>query len=123
MGIVNLMFAMVMAAAVLGHLYPVFFRFCGGKGIATLIGCLLALNPPTGLAFIATWIMVAAIFRYASLASLTAVAISPFILWYFMDDASCYITLMCISLLFFYRHRVNIRKLAEGRESKIGPQS
>lgn len=123
LGLDNLTLALVMAAAVLGHLYPVFFRFCGGKGIATLIGCLLALNPLTGFAFLVTWVIVAALFRYSSLASLTAVAVSPFYLWYFMDDAYCYVTLMLISLLLIYRHRVNIVKLVEGRESKIGQKS
>jgi glycerol-3-phosphate acyltransferase PlsY len=112
--------ALVMFAAFIGHLYPIFFRFEGGKGVATFIGCLLALNWPSGCAFLLTWIVIAAIFRYSSLASLIAAFLAPFYIWYFTNENAYYITAMVMSLLLFIRHRSNIQKLVVGGESKIG---
>ena len=120
LGFDELTIALVMLAAILGHLYPVFFRFAGGKGIATLIGCLLALSWPAGCAFLLTWVIVAAIFRYASLASLSAVILAPFYVWFCTGVTIYYFTAMFISLILIYRHRSNITKLAAGKESKIG---
>ncbi len=112
--------ALVMFAAFIGHLYPIFFRFEGGKGVATFIGCLLALNCPSGCAFLLTWVVIAAIFRYSSLASLIAAFLAPFYIWYFTNENAYYITAMVMSLLLFIRHRSNIQKLVVGGESKIG---
>lgn len=112
--------SLVALAAFLGHLFPIFFRFEGGKGVATAIGSLLALSWPTGLCWIATWIVIAAIFRYSSLAALIASLLAPFYLAYFTHNliATGVISLMCLALIL--RHRSNIVKLWEGQESKIG---
>lgn len=116
----DLTVALVMLAAVLGHLYPVFFRFQGGKGVATLIGDLLALNPLSGLCFLITWVVMAVLFRYASLASMTALVLAPLFVWYFTGVQVFYFMVMGISLLLIFRHRSNIRNLAAGTESKLG---
>lgn len=112
--------ALVMFAAFIGHLYPIFFRFEGGKGVATFIGCLLGLSWQAGCGFLLTWIAVAAIFRYASLASLIAALIAPLYVWYFTDDTTFYITAIIMSVILIFRHRSNIQKLAAGKEDKIG---
>jgi acyl phosphate:glycerol-3-phosphate acyltransferase len=115
--------ALVMLAAFIGHLYPVFFRFEGGKGVATYIGCLLALNWPSGCAFLLTWIIIAAVFRYSSLASLITAILAPLYIWFFTDATALYLAACVMSLMLIYRHRENIRKLAAGKESKIGKKS
>ena len=115
--------AAVGLAAFLGHLWPVFFHFKGGKGVATAAGVLMAFNPLLGAATLATWVIVALFFRYASLASLAAAVFAPFyqlLIW----DADAYalaITAMCGLLL--WRHEGNIRKLLAGTESKLGQKS
>jgi glycerol-3-phosphate acyltransferase PlsY len=112
--------ALVGLAAFLGHLWPVFFRFKGGKGVATAAGVLLAFNPWLGAATLATWLIVALFFRYSSLASLAAAVFAPFyqvLIW----DADAYaaaIAAMC--LLLIWRHEGNIKKLLAGTESKLG---
>lgn len=111
--------ALVMFAAFIGHLYPIFFRFEGGKGVATFIGCLLALDWQVGCAFLLTWIAIAAIFRYSSLASLTAAVIAPFYVWFFTDNTIYYIATLVMSVILVYRHSSNIQKLAAGKEDKI----
>jgi glycerol-3-phosphate acyltransferase PlsY len=115
--------ALVMTAAFLGHLYPVFFRFEGGKGVATLIGCLLGLSWPAGWAFIFTWLLVAMAFRYSSLASLSAALIAPLYVWYFTDNSAYYLTTIFMSFILIFRHRVNIENLSEGKESMIGKKA
>ncbi len=107
-------------AAFLGHLWPAFFRFRGGKGVATAAGALLAINPWLGLATLVSWLLIAVFFRYASLASLVAAVFAPFyqaLLWG-LDPQLLAIALM--SLLLVWRHEANIRKLLAGTESKIG---
>lgn len=107
-------------AAFLGHLWPVFFRFRGGKGVATAAGALLAINPWLGLATLLSWLIIAAFFRYASLASIIAAAFAPFyqaLIWG-LEPALLAIALM--SLLLVWRHEGNIKKLLAGTESKIG---
>ena len=106
--------------AFLGHLWPLYFRFHGGKGVATAAGVLLALNPWLGLATIATWLIIAVFFRYSSLASLVAAAFAPFyemLIWDVGPDAAV-ITVM--SLLLVWRHSANISKLLAGTESRLG---
>lgn len=119
----DLTIALVMLAAFMGHLYPVFFRFEGGKGVATLIGCLLALNWQAGGAFLITWVIVAGLFRYSSLASLTAAVLAPLYVWYFTNITAFYLVVMVMSLILVIRHRTNIQKLVMGLESKIGKKS
>ena len=115
--------ALVGLAAFLGHLWPVFFRFQGGKGVATAAGVLLGLNPWLGLATLLTWAIIAAFFRYSSLAAIVSAAFAPFyqLLIWGVEPA-----LMCIvpmSLLLIWRHEGNIRKLLAGTESKIGQKA
>ena len=111
--------SLVALAAFLGHLYPVFFRFEGGKGVATALGCILVLSWPTGLTLIAIWLLIAIIFRYSSLSALIAALVAPLALWFFSNEtyalASCF-----MSLLLIYRHTNNIKNLWAGKEKKIG---
>lgn len=118
-GIDTLGLALVALAAFIGHLYPVFFRFEGGKGVATFLGCLLALAWQVGLAVVATWLVIAALFRYSSLSALISAIAAPFYTWYFTNNTYA-IVVSIISLLLIYRHRTNIQKLLTGKEDKIG---
>lgn len=115
--------ALVVLGAFLGHLWPVFFRFVGGKGVATALGILLALNVWLGLGTVATWIIVAYAFRYSSLAALVAALFAPF--YYcllFGYQGVILLAVLAMSLLLIYRHRKNIANLMTGKESKIGAQ-
>lgn len=115
--------ALIALGAFLGHLFPIFFRFEGGKGVATAIGCLLALNWPTGLCWIATWIVMALLFRYSSLAALTASLLAPMYIWIFTHNNAYTISISVMSLLLIIRHKQNIRKLLTGKENRIGKKS
>jgi glycerol-3-phosphate acyltransferase PlsY len=115
--------ALVAVAVFLGHLYPVFFRFQGGKGVATAAGILLALDPWLGLGVLATWIAVAAIFRYSSLAALVAAALAPIYQAFFGDLSITTLAIAAMSLLLIWRHRANIEKLMAGKESRLGDKS
>ena len=117
--------AMAGLAAFVGHLYPVFFRFVGGKGVATALGVLLGISPLLGLAVAVTWLAMAWFFRYSSLASLTAAVAAPIVYvladgqaWYL--DKSVLLSLSVMSLLLMYRHAENIGRLARGTESRLG---
>lgn len=115
--------ALVGLAAFLGHLWPVFFRFQGGKGVATAAGVLLALNPVLGAATLASWLLIALFFRYSSLASLVAAAFAPFfhlLIWGMKPAMLCIVPM---SLLLVWRHGANIRKLLAGTESRIGQKT
>jgi len=107
-------------AAFIGHLWPVFFGFHGGKGVATAFGVWLALNPEVGLLLIGTWLATAVVFRYSSLAALTAAVVAPlYVAWRMPQPA--YIAMMAImSALLVFRHRANIARLLAGSETKIG---
>jgi glycerol-3-phosphate acyltransferase PlsY len=105
--------------AFLGHLFPVWLRFKGGKGVATYIGVLAALAWPLALAYGAIWIAIAALTRYSSLAALVASAATPLMLWAFGHRAAALLFLV-LSLLIFVMHRANIARLRAGTESKIG---
>ena len=117
--------AAVGLAAFLGHLYPVFFRFKGGKGVATAAGVLIGISWVLGLATLATWLIVAYFSRYSSLASLASAVFSP-LYYLFGDRAAWYVDkrtvmmLVVISALLIYRHRENINKLLKGTESRLG---
>lgn len=115
--------ALVSLAAFLGHLYPIFFHFKGGKGVATALGCLLALSLTTGIAWIATWLIIAVLFGYASLASLIASLFAPIYIGYFTGDLYYALIIALMSMLLIYRHRTNIVNLLIGKESKIGRKS
>jgi glycerol-3-phosphate acyltransferase PlsY len=107
-------------AAFLGHLWPVFFRFKGGKGVATAAGVLFGINPWLGLATLGTWLIIAVFFRYASLASLAAAAFAPFYQLLIWDADVTAVAIFVMSLLLVWRHSANIVKLFAGTESKIG---
>ena len=117
--------AAVGLAAFAGHLYPVFFRFAGGKGVATAAGVLLGVHPVLGLAVLATWLLVAYFTRYSSLSALVSAVAAPLI-YLALDRAVWYvdgrITLMLVLMgaLLIWRHKGNIDKLGRGQESKIG---
>ena len=117
--------AAVAFAAFLGHLYPVFFKFQGGKGVATAAGALLGIEWLLGLATIATWLIIAYFTRYSSLASMASAAFAPLFYllgnrgpWYM--ERSVLIAIFMIGLLLVIRHRENINKLVSGKESKLG---
>ncbi|WP_417249757.1 glycerol-3-phosphate 1-O-acyltransferase PlsY [Celeribacter sp.] len=105
--------------AMLGHLYPVFLKFKGGKGVATFLGTLLALSFPVGLMACATWLAVAVITRYSSLSALIAALLAPiYTAWlYHLHGA---ILVLVLSCLIFFKHRENIARLKAGTETKIG---
>jgi len=112
--------AAVGLAAFVGHLWPLFFHFKGGKGVATAAGVLLAFNPWLGAATLATWLIVALFFRYSSLASLAAAAFAPFYQLLIWDADGVALAIVVMSLLLVWRHEGNIRKLIAGTESKLG---
>lgn len=105
--------------AMLGHLYPVFLKFKGGKGVATFLGTLLALSFPVGLAACATWLLTAVTFRYSSLSALVAALLAPIYTVYFYHLHGA-ILVAILSALIFYKHRENIARLRAGEETKIG---
>ncbi|MDB5770581.1 MAG: glycerol-3-phosphate 1-O-acyltransferase PlsY [Burkholderia sp.] len=112
--------ALVALAVFLGHLWPVFFRFVGGKGVATALGVLLGLNPWLGLATMATWLIVAYAFRYSSLAALVASVFAPFYYGLLFGFDPQLLAVLVMSGLLIYRHRKNISNLMTGKESRIG---
>ena len=112
--------ALVALAAFLGHLWPVFFRFNGGKGVATAAGALLGIDPLLGGATVVTWLIIAAFFRYSSLASLVAAAFAPFWQLLTVGFGPVALAVLVMSLLLVWRHSGNIRKLVAGTESRIG---
>lgn len=117
-GFDSMSLALITFAAFLGHLYPIFFRFQGGKGVATAFGCLIALAWPLGLGLMLVWLTMAMLFRYSSLASLIAALFAPVLAWYFTNTNYVIMTL-CMSALLIYRHQINIANLLAGKESKI----
>lgn len=120
--------ALVGLAAFVGHLYPVFFKFVGGKGVATALGVLVGISGVLGLATGATWLLMAYFFRYSSLASLTAAVFAP-VYYIFGDGVAWYMSkeilfaTAVMSLLLMYRHAENIGRLAKGTESRLGKKS
>ena len=117
--------AMAGLAAFLGHLFPVFFRFQGGKGVATALGVLLGFNWILGLAAALSWLIIAFFFRYSSLASLVAAAFAPVyylfgdrVAWY--ADKSITLAIFVMAMFLAWRHRENINRLLAGKESKLG---
>ncbi len=114
--------ALAAIAVFVGHLYPVFFRFKGGKGVATAAGVLLAINPVLGLATAATWLIIAFFLRYSSLAALISAIFAP-VFYFFMFGTSNGAELSAIfvmSALLIYRHSKNIGNLLQGKESRLG---
>jgi glycerol-3-phosphate acyltransferase PlsY len=104
--------------AMLGHCFPVWLRFKGGKGVATALGILLAIAWPVGLLACLTWLVVAFVFRYSSAAALVALALSPIYAWFLADPQRAVLAAL-IAVLVWIRHHENIRRLLKGEESKI----
>jgi glycerol-3-phosphate acyltransferase PlsY len=115
--------AFVGLAAFLGHLWPVFFRFQGGKGVATAAGALLALNLPLGGLVLMTWLVVAYLSRYSSLAALVAALCAPLYQLLLWEGGTPTIPITLMSLLLIWRHAGNIQKLIAGTESRIGQKA
>jgi len=112
--------ALVAVAVFLGHLYPLFLRFRGGKGVATAAGVIIAFNAWIALACAITWLGVAVVFRYSSLASIAAAVVAPFFWAFVFGFDARLIALFVIAGFIVYRHRVNIKSLAAGTERRIG---
>ncbi|MFP3552078.1 glycerol-3-phosphate 1-O-acyltransferase PlsY [Paraburkholderia sp. SIMBA_049] len=112
--------AIAAIAVFVGHLYPVFFRFKGGKGVATAAGVLLAINPILGIATLATWLIVAFFTRYSSLAALCAAIFAPLFDGFLFGANVIAVAIVAMSALLIWRHRANIAKLVAGQESRIG---
>ncbi|PLZ03250.1 glycerol-3-phosphate acyltransferase [Burkholderia sp. WAC0059] len=112
--------ALASIAVFLGHLYPVFFRFKGGKGVATAAGVLFAVQPLLGLACVLAWLVVAFAFRYSSLAALAAAVCAPILDALLFGGHLVALAILAMSVLLVWRHRTNISKLMAGTESRIG---
>jgi glycerol-3-phosphate acyltransferase PlsY len=115
--------ALVAIAVFLGHLWPVFFKFVGGKGVATALGVLLGINVWLGLATLVTWLVVAYAFRYSSLAALIASVFAPFYYGLLFGADEILFAVAAMSALLLWRHSGNIANLIAGKESKIGSKA
>lgn len=120
LGLADTAVLLVALAVFIGHLFPVFFRFQGGKGVATALGVLVGLNPWLGLACLVTWLATAAVFRISSLAALTAAILAPVYATLLMGWGPTATAVLVIALLLVYRHRTNLVKLISGQEARIG---
>jgi glycerol-3-phosphate acyltransferase PlsY len=122
-GITDTVVAAVALAVFLGHLFPVFLRFQGGKGVATALGVLLGFNPWMGLAAAATWLIVAAVSRISSLSALAAAMLAPVYALYFLGLGTSAMVVFMMSLLLAWKHKSNIASLLAGKEARIGERS
>ncbi len=114
---------LVALAVFFGHLYPVFFSFHGGKGVATFMGVLLGISPPVGLLTLGTWLAMAVLFRISSAAALTAGVLAPVYIVWLRPSVALLATVLVMSAMLFWRHRSNIRNLIHGTEARIGESS
>lgn len=119
LGVTDIALALVACAAFAGHLFPVFFGFQGGKGVATAFGAVVALSWPLGFASLGVWLLIVFAFRYSSLASICA-AISMPIFAYFLVDKAYTIPLLIISIIVVLKHRTNVVRIVQGKESRLG---
>lgn len=115
--------ALVAIAALVGHMWPIFFNFKGGKGVATALGVLLALSPATALLCALIWLVMAFGFKVSSLAALVATVCAPIFAFFMMPHASWAWATVFIATLVLYRHKSNIQNLIQGKESKIGDKA
>jgi glycerol-3-phosphate acyltransferase PlsY len=106
-------------AAFFGHLYPVFFQFKGGKGVATALGVFLAMSLPVALSMVATWLIMAFVFNISSLAALAAACLAPIFVWYWEGNTAFILMSVIMSVVLIWRHRSNITNLIKGLEGKI----
>jgi acyl phosphate:glycerol-3-phosphate acyltransferase len=107
-------------AAFIGHLYPVFFDFKGGKGVATSLGVLIGFSWTTGLSVLATWLLVALLSKISSLSALVAAVLAPAFVWFWLKDAALAIAAAILAVLLLWRHSANIKRILNGTEPKIG---
>lgn len=107
-------------AAFIGHLYPIFFQFKGGKGVATMLGVLFGFSWWVGLATVGTWLFMAKIVKISSLSALVATALAPAYVWYWFNDVTAISITALMTIILFWRHRSNIQDLLSGKEDKIG---
>ncbi|MDH5786172.1 MAG: glycerol-3-phosphate 1-O-acyltransferase PlsY [Chromatiales bacterium] len=112
--------ALIGMAAFLGHLYPVFFAFQGGKGVATALGVILGLSWQVAVAALITWLVMAKVFKISSLSALIAAVLTPLYCWLLAPQQEYIVLLVVVSVLLIWRHRSNIRNLISGSEGKIG---
>jgi len=119
-GLDNQVIAAVALLVFLGHIWPVFLRFKGGRGVATAVGVVLGLNLWSGILAIITWIIVALIWRFSSLSALVAATLTPVYAWIFLGSEVSTFVILVISLLIIWRHKSNIANLVSGKETKIG---
>ena len=117
LGVDPLIIALVVFAAFLGHLYPVFFSFKGGKGVATTLGLTIAISWVLGLAVSGTWFIVYKISKISSLSALVAASLTPVYVWFIVEDVSLLIAFIAISIILLWRHKSNIQRLIAGEES------
>ncbi len=115
----SLLIALTALAAFLGHLFPIFFQFKGGKGVATALGCIIGLNLWVALCAFGTWLIVFAISRISSLSALTAAVIAPIYLWLFDASISVVIAVVIMDILLIIRHKANIQRILNGEEKKL----
>ena len=120
LGAPHLVIALSALAAFCGHIFPIFFNFQGGKGVATLVGVLLGMQWLLGAAFITSWLVIAFLFRYSSLAALSAAALLPIFAIFLQEPAYYISSIVVMIIILFWRHRSNIRNLIAGKEDKIG---
>ncbi len=116
----TLIIALVGLFALLGHIFPVYYGFKGGKGVATYYGVILGMNWLVGLIALAIWLGMAAIVKISSLSALVSIFFTPFILWYFSQSVELTSAVALMSILVFWRHKQNIKSLLQGSENKIG---
>ena len=116
---VNILLGLVSIAVFIGHLYPIFYRFQGGKGVATAAGILFAINWALGLATLGTWLIVAIFMRYSSLAALCAAVFAPIYFTFLFGVQPMGLAIVIMSALLIYRHRSNIRNLLNGTETRL----
>ena len=123
LGLSDATIALVAIAALVGHMWPIFFNFKGGKGVATALGVLLALSPATALLCALIWLVMAFGFKVSSLAALVATVCAPIFAFFMMPHASWAWATVFIAVLVLYRHKSNIQNLIQGKESKIGDKA
>ena len=123
LGLGDVAIAACAVAAILGHMWPVFFKFRGGKGVATAGGILLALNAWMGLAVIAVWLIIAKGFKISSLAALVAALLAPVMAFFLLNATAYHLAVVIIAVLLIARHKKNIQGLLSGAEGKIGEKA
>ena len=120
LGADSVILALTMLAAFLGHVFPVFHGFKGGKGVATAFGALAAMNGWVGLALVGSWLVMAVTTRYSSLSAITVSVLAPVYVWWFTREPALILATGIMALFLLWRHRSNIQKLLAGTETKIG---